>query len=237
MLMTIVDIHILQCEQTAIKIRCYQRQTDHDLDWITVMTYEQLTASETTTLTKLSRITGPSWSITSIIGLSSSCRGQSTRLQSVTWPSNLSAFCQLIIFDLRLCDGHKETSYFFEDGDGESAAAQLTGAEQYERQSLHSVQHSGVRTVVCRCLETRAGLQHKHGDINMEIKQKAASCMTKMISYIPFLFLHYLESVIWMLKQVEMSWTEIRLFHLCNAQKCVIDIQMFTSAVCILAVS
>lgn len=58
------------------------------------------------------------------------------------------------LFYLGLPDGHEETSYLFEDADGESAGAQLTGAEQDERQSLHGVQHSGVRPSLCRYLET-----------------------------------------------------------------------------------
>lgn len=59
-----------------------------------------------------------------------------------------------VSFYLGLFDGHKETSYLFEDSDGESAGAQLTGAEQYERQSLHSMQHRGVRAALCRYLDT-----------------------------------------------------------------------------------
>lgn len=73
--------------------------------------------------------------------------------------SILSPEFNFVLFYLRLSDGHKETPYFLEYGDGKSAGAQLTGAEQYEHQSLHSVQHSGVRTSLCRYLETWAGLQ------------------------------------------------------------------------------
>lgn len=60
---------------------------------------------------------------------------------------------------LSLSDRHEETSYLFEYGDGQSAGAQLTGAEQYKCQSLYSMQHSGVRTSLWRYLQTGAGLQ------------------------------------------------------------------------------
>lgn len=138
-----------------------QQETHAVLDWMTELSYQQLTASETATLTKLSRITGLSWSMISIIGLSSSCRWQSMKSQTVNSVIKLSCLLSrdLISIHLSLFDGHKQTSYFFEDGNGESAGAQLTGAEQYECQSLHSMQHIGMRAALCRHLDTWAGLQ------------------------------------------------------------------------------
>lgn len=90
---------------------------------------EWLTVSETAMLTTLSRITGLSWSIISIIGLSSSCKAWSHSLH--IQPSNLSSILlpDFLSLYLRLLDGHKETSYLSENGNGESAGAQLTGAQ------------------------------------------------------------------------------------------------------------
>lgn len=119
----------------------------------------QFTVSEMATPTKLSRITGQSWSMISIIGLSSSCKPENQSLCTQTFNDSLSCSPTWFLFYLRRFNGHEKASYLFENGNGESAGGQLTGAEQNKRQALHSMQHSGVGTTFSRYLETGAALQ------------------------------------------------------------------------------
>lgn len=116
----------------------------------------QLTVSEMAMLTKLSRITGLSWSMISIIGLSSSCKPQN---HTQTFNYSLSRSPTSFPFYLRLFNGCEKASYLFENRNGESAGGQLRGAQQNKRQALHGMQHSGVGTTFSRYLETGAGLQ------------------------------------------------------------------------------
>lgn len=71
----------------------------------------ELTVSEMVTLTKLSRITGLSWSMISIIGLSSSCKSWNRRLWTQTmnnsyhaaWPhSRSTSDCFMAVKRLRI---------------------------------------------------------------------------------------------------------------------------------------
>lgn len=119
----------------------------------------RLTASETATLAKLSRIAGLSWSMMSIIGLSSSCGGGDKVSQSKSQNRRHQPPKPSICSHLRLLDGHEEAAYLPQDGDGQPARAQLAGAEQHQRQPLHGVQDGGVRAALGRYLESRAGLQ------------------------------------------------------------------------------
>lgn len=89
----------------------------------------QFTVSEMATLTKLSRITGQSWSMISIIGLSSSCNPQNHSLYTQTFKDSLSCSLTWFPFYLRWFNGREKASYLFENGNGESAGGQLTGAE------------------------------------------------------------------------------------------------------------
>lgn len=135
------------------------------------------------TPTKLSRITGLSWSMISIIGLSSSCKAQNHSLCTQAFNNSLSCSPTWFLFYLRWFNGHEKASYLFENGNGESASGQLTGAEQNKRQALHSMQHSGVGTTFSRYLETGAALQQlgwKHQHIQLFVKIFKLSPMLEM---------------------------------------------------------
>lgn len=51
---------------------------------------------------------------------------------------------------LGLSDGCKQAAYLSEDGHSQFASAGLAGAQQQQGQTLHSVQHRGVRTAIGR---------------------------------------------------------------------------------------
>ena len=71
---------------------------------------------------------------------------------------------------LSLSDGQEEAANLLEDAHGQSASAELAGAEQHHGQPLHGVQDRGVRAmprrppVIGGCLEQ---LQHTHTIIHL----------------------------------------------------------------------